>query len=71
MLGGPSSIRLDVATPRYRTSVAHSNSEDTVRPTSDLGQTLNDLAVVVSVFVIKHTAAVSANRIGCVGAGPT
>ncbi|WP_404943169.1 abortive infection family protein [Pseudomonas brassicacearum] len=64
MLGGASSICHGIATTRNRKSVAHGKSEDYVRPTSDLAQTLNHLAGVVCVFVIKHTAAASANRIG-------
>lgn len=58
MLGGASSICHGIATIRNRKSVAHGKNEDYVRPTSDLAQTLNHLAGVVSVFVMKHTAAV-------------
>lgn len=58
MLSGVASICHGIATTRNRKSVAHGKSEDYVQPTSDLAQTLNHLAGVVSVFVMKHTAAV-------------
>lgn len=58
MLNGVASICHGIATTRNRKSVAHGKSEDYVQPTSDLAQTLNHLAGVVSVFVMKHTAAV-------------
>lgn len=62
MLQGVSSICYGIATTRNTKSVAHGKDEDYVQPTSDLAQTLNHLAGVVSVFVMKHTAAVTSGK---------
>lgn len=55
MLNGASTICHGVAAIRNRKSIAHGKNEGYVQPTPELAQTLNHLAGVVSVFVMKHT----------------
>ncbi|WAB99738.1 abortive infection family protein [Pseudomonas putida] len=55
MLNGALTVCHGIATNRNQKSVAHGKSEGYIQPTADLAQTLNHLAGVISVFVIKHT----------------
>jgi hypothetical protein len=63
MLTGASTICHGIATIRNRKSVAHGKNEGYILPTGDLAQTLNHLAGVISVFVIKHTDLVMASKL--------
>lgn len=55
MLRGVSTFFLGVATIRNARSASHGKDDEYVPPTSDLAQTVNHLAGVASVFVMKQT----------------
>jgi len=62
MLQGVGTICQGVGTIRNSRSASHGKSDEYVRPTPDLAQTVNHLAGVVSVFAMKHTDLVLKNR---------
>ncbi|MFI3044519.1 abortive infection family protein [Pseudomonas coronafaciens] len=55
MLRGVSTFFLGVATIRNAKSASHGKDDEYVPPTSDLAQTVNHLAGVASVFIMKQT----------------
>lgn len=55
MLRGVSTFFLGIGTIRNAKSASHGKDEEYVPPTSDLAQTVNHLAGVASVFVMKQT----------------
>ena len=55
MLRGVSTFFLGVATIRNAKSASHGKDDEYVPPTTDLAQTVNHLAGVASVFVMKQT----------------
>lgn len=62
MLQGIGTICQGVGTIRNSKSSSHGKTDDYVRPTSDLAQTVNHLAGVVSVFAMKQTDLVIKGR---------
>ncbi|WP_248767871.1 abortive infection family protein [Pseudomonas sp. MWU12-2345] len=62
MLQGVGTTLLGVGTIRNAQSVSHGKTDDYVRPTSDLAQTVNHLAGVVSVFTMKQTDLLTKGR---------
>ncbi|WP_207847596.1 MULTISPECIES: abortive infection family protein [unclassified Pseudomonas] len=62
MMRGVGTIFLGVGTIRNAQSVSHGKDDKYTPPTSDLAQTVNHLAGVASVFVMKHTDLVLKRR---------